>query len=113
MPRSLGGVITQEEFTAYVKFQQSLREEPEIEELNTQIRAKINEVMEMQKKVQLAQQKAVEANPEMKAIVDKIMKSRQRPPAGAALHPGALVVAPVPAHAAAATTPAGPTATPK
>jgi len=105
LPRSLEGVVTQDEFTTYVRFQQGLREDPEIKALNVQIRGKMNEMLELQKKVQMAQQKAVEANPEIKAIADKIAKSRQRPPPPP---PGNAHPAPAPAAAAAA-----PTATPK
>jgi hypothetical protein len=107
LPRSLDGIVTQDEFTAFVKFQQSLREDPEIKELNGQIRAKMIEMSELQKKVQLAQQRAIEAHPDIKAIADKIAKSRQRPqpfPAAQAAHATA-------APAAAAT--AAPTAAPK
>jgi hypothetical protein len=92
------GFVTQEEFEAFVKFQQGLRENPEIKALNAQIREKMNEVIALQKQVQLAQQKAVDANPDIKAIADKITKARARPP-----------VAPVPA----ANPPVATTPTPK
>jgi hypothetical protein len=75
------GVITQDEYNAYVKFQQGLREIPEIKELNIQMRQKMSEMMELQKKSQAAQQKALEANPEIKAITDKIRKGKPKPPA--------------------------------
>jgi hypothetical protein len=98
--------VTQDEFTAYVKFEQGLKEDPEIKELSGQIHGKMNEMIELQKKVQLVQQKALEAHPDIKAIVDKINKSRQRPPPRPA--PAAqATVAPVAAPTAA------PTAAPK
>src|SRR5450631_4091816 len=78
LPRALEGFVTLEEYTTYVKFQQGLRDDPEIKATSLQIRAKMNEMLELQKKVQQAQQKAIEANPEIKAIYDKIVKSKPK-----------------------------------
>src|SRR5580693_1474 len=41
LPKALEGVVTLEEFTSLVKFQQGLRENPEIVTLNQQIRGKM------------------------------------------------------------------------
>lgn len=103
LPKALEGIVTQDEFAAFVKFQQGLREDPDIKALNDQIRAKMNEMVDLRKKVQLAQQKAIEAHPDIKAIADKMMKARQKGPLTA---PGAAVkppVAPAPAPAVAPT----------
>ena len=105
MPKAFEGFVTQEEYAAFVSFQQGLREDPEIKAMNVQIRAKMTEMLDMQKKVQLAQQKAVEARPDIKAIADKMMKARARP----------AVVAPrpqAPAAASAAAPTSAPAATP-
>ena len=103
LPKALEGVITQDEYVAYVKFQQGLRNLPEIKDLTAQIRQKMSEMIELQKKTQAAQQKAVEANPEIKAITDKIRKGKPKPPAPAqaVAHAAPAAVAP-----AAAPTPA-------
>jgi len=100
LPRALEGVITQDEYAAYVKFQQGLRDLPEIKDLTTQIRQKMSEMIELQKKSQAAQQKAIESNPDIKAIVDKIKKGKPKPPTAA---PAPAAVAPP-----AAVTPAAP-----
>ena len=107
LPKALVGVVTLEEFTALVKFQQGLRSMPEIAALNEQIRAKMNEMIELQKKAQLAQEKELEAHPDIKAISDKIKARRNKP----AMVPPATVPpgtpgAPVSAAPAAAPTPA-------
>jgi hypothetical protein len=80
LPRALEGVVTLEEFTALIKFQQGLRENPEISALNQQIRAKMAEVTELQKQAQAVQQKELEAHPDIKAISDKIKSHRPKPP---------------------------------
>jgi hypothetical protein len=114
LPKPLEGVVTQEEYETFVKFQQGLREDPEIKDMNTQIRAKMNEMLELQKKVQLAQQKAVEARPDIKAIADKIMKARAKPPAvgPAGAHPAASGATPPAAPTAAHAAPTAPVGTP-
>ena len=83
-----------------MKFQQGLRDLPEIKDLTTQIRQKMSEMIELQKKSQAAQQKAIESNPDIKAIVDKIKKGKPKPPTAA---PAPAAVAPP-----AAVTPAAP-----
>jgi hypothetical protein len=83
LPKALEGVVTLEEFTSLVKFQQGLRENPEIVALNQQIRAKMNEMIDLQKKAQAVQQKELEAHPDIKAISDKIKSHRPKPPAAA------------------------------
>jgi len=80
LPKALEGVVTLEEFTSLVKFQQGLRENPEIVALNQQIRGKMNEMLELQKKAQAVQQKELEAHPDIKAISDKIKAHRPKPP---------------------------------
>jgi hypothetical protein len=100
LPKALVGVVTLEEFTSLVKFQQSLRTQPEIAALNEQIRAKMNEMIELQKKAQAVQEKELEAHPDIKAISDKIKAHRNHPPV-APVAPGTA-----PAAAAAAPTPA-------
>ena len=103
LPKSFEGLVTQDEYNTFVKFQLGLREDPEISALNVQIRGKMNEMLDLQKKVQAAQQKAIESHPDIKAIADKIMKGKAKP-AGAA--PGAAkAAAPVSATAPAPTTP--------
>jgi hypothetical protein len=103
LPKALEGVITQQEFEAYIKFQQDLRENPEIKALNDQIRAKRNEMFDLQKKSQAAVQATLEAHPDIKAIADKIKAHNTRPapvvPPGAAGAP----------HAPAAAAPVTPT----
>ena len=79
LPKPLEGVITQEEFETYVKFQQQVREDPDMKALNDQIIAKRKEVYELQKKAQAAVQAMIEANPEIKAIADKIKAHNSRP----------------------------------
>jgi hypothetical protein len=81
LPKALEGVVTLEEFTSLVKFQQGLRENPEIVALNQQIRGKMNEMIELQKQAQAVQQKELEAHPDIKAISDKIKAHRPKPPA--------------------------------
>ena len=103
LPRALVGVITQDEYVSYVKFQQSLRDLPEIKDLTAQIRQKMSEMIELQKKSQAAQQKAIDANPEIKAINDKIRKGKPKPPAPAQV---AAPAAPAAGTPAAAPTPA-------
>ena len=106
LPKALVGVVTLEEFTSLVKFQQSLRTLPEIAALNEQIRAKMNEMIELQKKAQAAQEKELETHPDIKAISDKIKAHRSKPPMAqpAAMPPGtAGAPAPAAAHVAAPT----------
>jgi hypothetical protein len=81
LPKALEGVVTLEEFTALVKFQQGLRENPEIVALNQQIRGKMNEMIALQKQAQAVQQKELDAHPDIKAISDKIKAHRPKPPA--------------------------------
>jgi hypothetical protein len=109
LPKALEGVVTLDEFTALVKFQQGLKENPEIITLNQQIRGKMNEMIELQKQAQAVQQKELEAHPDIKAISDKIKAHRPKPPAppGLAPKPSVTTTAPV----AAPTT--APTAAPK
>ena len=98
LPKALEGVITQEEFEAYIKFQQEIREDPVIKDLNNQIRAKRNEMFDLQKKAQAAVQASLEAHPDIKAISDKIKAHNTRPataPGGApALRPAPTAAAP-------------------
>jgi hypothetical protein len=98
LPKALVGVVTLEEFTSLVKFQQSLRTIPEIAALNEQIRAKMNEMIELQKKAQAVQEKELEAHPDIKAISDKIKARRNKPP----MVPPATVPPGTPGAAAAA-----------
>ncbi len=98
LPKALEGVVDQDEFTAYIKFVQGLKEDPEIKALNDEIRGKMAEMTALQKKVQAAQLKALAAHPDIQAIVDKIKKGRPKPP---------VVQAPSP------TPKPSPTATPK
>jgi hypothetical protein len=95
LPKALEGVVTLEEFTALVKFQQTTRAQPEIVALNEQIRAKLNEVIALRKQAQAAQQKAIDANPDIKAIADKIKAHTSRPPMPPGAAPGAM---PAPLH---------------
>jgi hypothetical protein len=81
LPKALEGVVTLDEFTALVKFQQGLRMNPEIVALNQQIRGKMNEMIELRKQAQAVQQKELEAHPDIKAISDKIKAYRPKPPA--------------------------------
>jgi hypothetical protein len=104
LPKALEGVVTLDEFTALVKFQQGLRENPEIVALNKQIRGKMNEMIELQKQAQAVQQKELEAHPDIKAISDKIKAHRPRPPGPPVM--GQRPPMPTPAPSAA------PTATP-
>jgi hypothetical protein len=104
LPRSLEGVITQDEYAAFVRFQQGLREDPVIKDLSTQIHAKMSEMLALQKQIQAAQQKAIDANPDIKAIADKMKKGRPKPPAAP------MSAAPAPARAPAPATAAAPAA---
>jgi len=101
LPKALEGVITQEEFEAYIKFQQELRGNPEIKALNEQIRAKRNEMFDLQKKAQAAVQAELESHPDIKAIADKIKAHNARPatpPGGApALRAAPVTAVPTPA----------------
>jgi hypothetical protein len=105
LPKALEGVITQEEFEAYIKFQQGLRENPEIKALGDQIRAKRAEMLDLQKKAQAAAQAELEAHPDIKAIQDKIKAHNTKP----ATAPG---VAPAPRTAPMTAAPAPVTPTP-
>ena len=98
LPHALEGVITQDEYVTFVKFQQVLREDPEVKELSVQIRQKMNEMLELQKKSQVAQQKAIDANPEIKAIADKIKKGKAKAIAASAVptHPPATATVKAP-----------------
>jgi hypothetical protein len=100
LPKALEGVVTLDEFTALVKFQQGLRENPEIMALNKQIRGKMNEMIELQKQAQAVQQKELEAHPDIKAISDKIKAHRPKPPF-AGPRPPMPTMAPVAAPTAA------------
>jgi hypothetical protein len=101
LPKNLEGVVTLEEYTSYFKFMQSLQQDPEIKALNDQARAKMAEFNELRKQSGAAQQKAINANPEIKAIIDRMRKGKPKPPAA-----GSTVA---PAKAPAAATPPGPT----
>src|SRR5580658_276659 len=78
LPKALEGVVTLDEFTALIKFQQGLRENPDIAAINTQIRGKMTEITELQKQAQAVQQKELEAHPDIKAISDKIKAHRPK-----------------------------------
>ena len=105
LPKALEGVITQEEFEAYIKFQQGLREDPAIKALNDEMRAKRAEMYELQKKAQAAMQTELESHPDIKAIADKIKAHNMKP----ATAPG---VAPAPRTAPMTVAPAPATPTP-
>jgi hypothetical protein len=99
LPKQLEGVITQEEFETYIKFQQEMRENPDIKAINNQIREKRIEMIDLQKKSQAAVQAQIDAHPDIKVITDKIKAhNNARPPMSVAPSTG-----PVPAtHAVAA-----------
>jgi hypothetical protein len=99
LPKPLEGVITQEEFETYIKFQQHVREDPDMKALNDQIIAKRKEVYELQKKAQAAVQAMIEANPEIKAIADKIKAHNARPVPAPAVRPTIVPPQQVPAQA--------------
>jgi hypothetical protein len=100
--------VTLDEFTALIKFQQGLRENPDIAAINTQIRGKMTEITELQKQAQAVQQKELEAHPDIKAISDKIKAHRPKPPAPPVAAPKPPIAAPSPV---AAPTPAATPAT--
>jgi hypothetical protein len=99
LPKPLEGVITQEEFETYVKFQKQVREDPDMKALNDQILAKRKEMVELQKKAQAAVQAMIEANPEIKAIADKIKAHNSRPMPALAPRPVVVPAQQVPAPA--------------
>lgn len=89
LPKALEGVITQEEFESYIKFQQSLRENPDIKALTDQIRAKRAEMFDLQKKQQATMQTELESHPDIKAIVDKIKAHNTKPATAPGVTPAA------------------------
>jgi len=78
----LPGNITAEEFEKYSAFQQKLNDDPKIKELNAQIADHLKEVRRLQANLHAARDQAMLADPEIKAIRDKLMSAAHSPGGG-------------------------------
>ena len=87
----LSGIISQEEYAKFTAFQQQLNDDPTIKALNASITGHIKALQQLQTEVHAAREKLIAANPDIKAIRDKMMS------AGRAGAGSAQIPVPVPA----------------
>lgn len=66
------GIISHEEYRKYVTFQEHVDEDPAIKELNAEITGHMKEVRRLRAQTNAMREKLISANPEIKAIRDKI-----------------------------------------
>ncbi len=72
VPANLQGVVTAEEFQKYLAFQQQLRSDPGIKEVNDRIMQHVQELQKLQTSLNRLRDAALAANPDAKAISDRI-----------------------------------------
>ena len=70
---ALNGIITPEEGAKLQAFQQQLSQDPAVKEMNARIGAQIKELQHLQAEANALREKLIAANPEIKAIQDKII----------------------------------------
>jgi len=70
---SVDSILSPEELQKYTAFQQQLNDDPAIKELNAKIVAVNKELHQLQAESRALHEKLLAANPEIKAIRDKIM----------------------------------------
>jgi len=71
----LQGIISADEYKAYTAFQQQINEDPAIKEINAKLAKLTKEIQQLRTKANATREKLISANPEIKAIRDKIMEA--------------------------------------
>ena len=73
MSSMLQGIISADEYKAYTTFQQQINEDSAIKEINAKLAKLTKEIQQLRTEANATREKLISANPEIKAIRDKIM----------------------------------------
>jgi uncharacterized small protein (DUF1192 family) len=73
LPPMLQGVISADEYKEFTAFQQHVNDDPALKEINAKIATLAKELQQLRAEATATREKLIAANPEIKAIQDKIM----------------------------------------
>ena len=78
VPAILAGAVTKAEFKTFSEFEKNLRHDPEVEQLNRLVLAKVKELQDAQAQLDAARKRVVSRTPELDAIIKKIQAALEK-----------------------------------